>query len=359
MNNLIRYLSIFTIGIYAQINSSASRAMDYGLDIAEYDPTNRPTVVQQIIDRDFDYLSSRPTSMWGVNGQEHYYIFNIDEKLLLKAIILDSPDQNIFNVLDMGGGLFQWGHALSNFLDNDKELATRDFKVNIINTGGEQYRGQKIEYNTKCTVYNFGAFKLENLKESLNKEGIFTEDETFDFIISSWCLRHLTDPMGTMVQAYDLLGPKRLMLFDGFAHYLALPDEEHPLEGITVHDGNFFMIKSFLDMDIPFLMGKYDHMRSFNQFMVQKSEKNIQRLPYGFDGIHDTGVDTSNCARYYLKFNGLKSQNNKNEIEGKYESFYRSFDYKSVNLLGIKSVFDYINKFDIYGRYPIKFFDGF
>ena len=141
MNNLIRYLSIFTIGIYAQINSSASRAMDYGLDIAEYDPTNRPTVVQQIIDRDFDYLSSRPTSMWGVNGQEHYYIFNIDEKLLLKAIILDSPDQNIFNVLDMGGGLFQWGHALSNFLDNDKELATRDFKVNIINTGGEQYRG--------------------------------------------------------------------------------------------------------------------------------------------------------------------------------------------------------------------------
>ena len=79
MNNLIRYLSIFTIGIYAQINSSASRAMDYGLDIAEYDPTNRPTVVQQIIDRDFDYLSSRPTSMWGVNGQEHYYIFNIDE----------------------------------------------------------------------------------------------------------------------------------------------------------------------------------------------------------------------------------------------------------------------------------------
>ena len=356
MNKLMRYLIICTIGIYTQINVSIIYAME--TEKKEYDPLNRPIELQQIIDDKFDIISARAHSVWRMNGKERYCILNILDSELVKSMIFNSPDQKIFNILDMGGGLFQWGHKLAEFIDNDNILAERDFKVNIINTGGEQYPGQDVKYTTKCTIYNFGAFKLENLKESLNKKDMFIEQhEGFDLIVASWCLRHLTDPLGTMVQAYNLLKPERLMLFDGFGFSVASEDEKYVSD-----EGNCFMIKFLRDTQVEFLMQENNLMGSYNEFMIRKSTENIKFIPYYFEEIYDRGKDTVNRSRYFLKFNKMKDKPTPNEIKkinkecAEFYAYNRDKLVGTTVLFGDEKLFESICKSGIYEDCPIELY---
>ncbi len=325
-------------------------------NVEGYDPYNRPLQIQEIIEERFqDISSTEPYYRWAENGSEKYRIGGLDEHKLLKSIILGSPRQRIFYVLDLGGGDFQWGHSISKFLNEDHELAKHPFKVTMINTRGEQIYRSETNDSNKCTIYNFGAFKVENLKESLHKKGLFKNDETFDLIVSSWCLRHLTDPLGTLIQAYNLLGSKRVMLFDGFRFSLAFQDEKHDHD-LTCPKLNCLMVKSLLDLKIPFLMHRYDQRRSMNQFIIQKSEENILHLPYTYDGFQDTGVSQTGMAQYYLKFRARNQENNMKDMLEKMSSFQieSCIQYDNILLYGDEGLFDFLEHTHAKDCKPLK-----
>ena len=186
--------------------------------------SQRSKSVNDDIDHSFEKLVKQSTSGWGTfNGSSDYTILGVDEQVLMKRIIKEAPkEQKEFYVLDIGAGNFQWSKSLADYLDKQTDLP-EDIKIHIIGVRGESYFGDRIVETNRCKIYNLGAFKVEELFEQFKKEGLNLQNNV-DLAISSWCFRHLNDPVGTFAQTYDLLRPKSgIFLFDGF-FYLTQQD---------------------------------------------------------------------------------------------------------------------------------------
>ena len=248
------------------------------------DSNERPDEIKHYITEVFNEISKEQESNWkAYNGATRYHICQIDEYHLIKKIIQQAPsDQKEFNFLDIGAGNFDWNNGLAKFINAQEDIAS-DIKVNIIGVRGEKYLGDRVVKNGKATVYNLGAFKIEDIYQQFKEMGLDLENNV-DLMITNWTFRHLVDPLGTFVQAYKLLKPMSgLFLFDGFA-FLTEKAELTPDSIINnMLDMLFLSNERFINTNYP-SGGTFDH------FILQKSNADSCKLPYQYKKLH-SGIE--------------------------------------------------------------------
>ncbi len=157
--------------------------------------------------------------------------------------------------------------ALSKFIEKQTDLP-KDVKINIYGIRGEKHLGQRTVQTDRCTIYNLGAFKVEELFAKFKANGFDLENKV-DLAISFRYLPGLNDPVGTLVQTYNLLRPKSgWLLIDGF-YFLCNS------ETIKSSNDNHVMTQLFIDMKAPIPHEKFDTKHSLNLFMLKGPTINL------------------------------------------------------------------------------------
>lgn len=249
-----------------------------GIDVKSLDPTKRPPALQSIVNSAFQSRVGFTRSSWDAfNGYKFYGMCLVDEQKLLKEMILKAyPNRKNFNVIEIGAGEFQWGKAMADFIEKDPDLP-KDITVKILNLRAESNPDNLYIKTDRCEIYNYGAFKSEDLLKELSKNGHHLEDEV-DLVVSRWCFRHLADPVGTFVQTVQLLRPgSGVFLGDGFIFL-------YENEKLGEADHNEHLTRLMLDSKSPFLMLKHDECRSLNQFVLKRlNQIPACALPMSYD----------------------------------------------------------------------------
>ena len=177
--------------------------------------SRRPPEVQVQIDRVHQSLVTTGTS-WGHNGNIGFYnLLNFDDRdVITQRIDKAPPSKEDLYFIDLGAGHFSWVDNVSAFLRSKYSDDKRRFHVIGVTGEGGSVDVKKVSGNV--TTHKISGFKLENLLESFEKLGLPLVNSV-EFIVTSWTLQHLVDPLGTLEQAYHLLSCGNGMLFgDGF-----------------------------------------------------------------------------------------------------------------------------------------------
>ena len=246
----------------------------------------RPEELKQTIAYAFERLKSS-TTKWGLcNGSTEYAIACVNTFKLLKSQIEKSPEQKIFNIMDIGAGNGSAGRHLAIELNKDGSIPA-DVKINIFNIRAEQnlYKLQFHSQMDKCDIYECSGFNAENLIDELARIG--HGDKQFDIIMSRWCMRHLVDPVGTFEQVYSITRPESgFIMMDGFWYQLS----GHP-KCYESGQSNNQIISILLDTHSQFLLHPYDAGRSFDQFVLKKnSEELVLPLEYTSERSYHWGL---------------------------------------------------------------------
>ncbi len=242
------------------------------------DWTKRPDNIQSAINQSYKNVKKDTKSQWGYfNGGSSYSICSIDERRLLKNIINQAPiTQREFHVLDVGAGNFQWIDAMARFVNEELGLP-EGIKVHLIGIRGERYTGDETVENGLCVLHYLGHFKVEEMFKKFPKRKLFLENR-LDLVLSHWCFRHLTDPVGTFAQLIGLIRKGGYFLGDGF--YFLLEKDIN---------ANCLMIDLLFDAKVRFLMIDYNAGNSLNQFILQRTDEKPCQLPMSYQGLcHDT-----------------------------------------------------------------------
>jgi SAM-dependent methyltransferase len=252
------------------------------------DWTQRPEALRTKITEAFCKVNKDTESKWGLyNGSDEYVMLQTQDNNLVEAIIRNAPKtQKEFWFLDIGAGNFDWGRWRKWFLKDHlarpwplnccqqkQSWLPRDIKINIVGIRGEQNSESKAaQLADNIRVYNIGSFRVEDLHQEFQRVFGYSLEGRIDLIVTHWCFRHLVDPVGTFVQAYNLLRPgSGLFFFDGF---FFLPEQE------TI--GNVNPVKTMITLleetQAPFLMQKHDSCRSLPHFVVRRPSSEPCRL---------------------------------------------------------------------------------
>jgi hypothetical protein len=226
----------------------------------------RPLEVQRKIDDSFSHVAIDDRSGWGIyNGVDDYHLCGIKEYALMKQIILDAPTRREFYALDIGAGNFQWGIGLGKYLEDQKELP-KNIKIHIISIRGERNLSEREISTDLYTLYHLGAFKVEELFQQLSYLNL---ENKIDLVVSRWCFRHLVDPLGTFVQAFNLLRPKTgFFLYDGFFFF-------HQGQQIDGNNGNNNMDQLALDTHALFLHKFFSARQSLDHYLLQRKDETV------------------------------------------------------------------------------------
>ncbi len=295
---------------------------------------DRPLTVVDKINSVFEALSKKRTSNWRDNGSTLYQELNIHEHYLAKKLIVDAyPNQKEFNFLELGSGNFEWQQGLCDFINNQRDLPA-DIQVNIIGTRGES-GNVSILSEGKCKVYKLTTFKVENLTSEFKKLDLNLEDKV-DLAISSWCFRHLVDPVGTFQQTYDLLRPKTgFFIVDGFCFLEQNDTYESYLKRNNGSEPSAYMINLMVQTKAPFLLMKDINKRRDWSFILNRPNEKTCRLPFKYQGECQSLCDQSTFASgCFTKF----------DFGGEiYSHAYlndKEFLYPNDNLSGNKSLYN-------------------
>jgi SAM-dependent methyltransferase len=254
------------------LGSDARLVADYGEEGHYLDWTQRPPELQKKIDEVFTSLKSRPLSHgWGFAGVDPLYDFRFGGKNEHEMILsmVQQTNDGVFKILDIGGARGGWARALAEFL-NQFPLPV---PVCIISLSAEGR--DSIEAIGNCAVCQFSGVKSEQLElESGRLERLFKDKQVpfgeckFNAIVSRRCFRHFADPLGSWLQAYNLLQKGGIFLFDNF---LFKQNQET----------NTVSMKDFIpSMDVPYMVQKSsENGDDFNPlFLTQKMEDGPYRL---------------------------------------------------------------------------------
>jgi SAM-dependent methyltransferase len=240
----------------------------------------RPAEINSRINEVFQSLRGHRESDWGLyNGDnETYFPASFKDKEMIKRLIMEAPaDQKDFYILDVGAGKFQWGETMVKYLNEQADLRG-DIQIHILGVRAEQFIGEKTVSKGRCILHRIGAFKVEEIGTQLAEH--VTPEAKIDFVVSSWCLRHLVDPVGTFAQIYNLLRPKTgIALFDGFLYGVKKGDAE-------VY-GN--LTRLFLNTTAPFLVHFYDGFGALNHFLLKRPDDSPCCLPMKYAGMKRLG----------------------------------------------------------------------
>jgi ankyrin repeat protein/SAM-dependent methyltransferase len=259
------------------------------------DWNDRPEDLKSNIHDSYEKLRPCSVSGWGYfNGSEGYCLCGVDEKALLKKIILDGyPKQKEFYVLDIGAGNFQLSQAIADFIEKETDLP-KDIKVHIIGVRGESYWGERVVETDRCKIYNMGAFKVEEIFAKFKEQGLDLENKV-DIAISRWCFRHLNDPVGTFQQVYNLLRPRTgYFLLDGF---FFLRNQERMDDQF-----NKSMTQLLLDTKAPFLAQYHNDMHSLNRFILRRPDEIPCRIPMTYIETCGIGGDWQVGSQHVTRF---------------------------------------------------------
>src|SRR6185437_2308593 len=241
---------------------------------------HRPKKVVESIDaKHKEILTREPSKAWHFTGTKNYHLARIDEYTIIKTLTTNSQNQKTFNIMDVGAGNFTLGNHLEKMLNNDTSIPS-DVTFNIFGLSGDNHKS-KIESIGKCTTYQFGGFKIEEVTNELNKKGIYLEN-SFDFIISRMTFLHLIDPLGTFQQIYDLLKPKTgFLITDGFSfinkdskgnliydHTLSSTYDLSSYFNAKNVDGNMLLLLD--DLDANFLFSFTHVWDGYSHFVIKK-----------------------------------------------------------------------------------------
>lgn len=317
---------------------------------------DRPDTLKKDINDAFAKISHHNSSQWGIaNGSSNYDVMGFDDHHLIKALMHKLPnDQDTFTFLEIGAGNFQFGKALAKFLNGQEDLPDHIHNIRIISVRGEDHgdTGFKIYEQGRCTLFEFGYFKIENLQEEFNKHNLQLENKV-DYIISLWCLRHLVDPVGTFQQAYNLLKPgSGLFVGDGF--FFTYNHEDFH----SVINHNFRMQKLLFSIKAPFLIRPWNDTRSCDRFAIKRTSENPLTLPLSYrsvslieDGyqvgsecITNFNGNLENTTFDYSQFDYDKQSNtllgNDQEF---FDEFTNLYPYNWINMLEKKIFFDKVD----------------
>lgn len=300
--------------------------------------SSRPSEIQAEIDSNFEELAKLEDSGWGIfNGRSKYNLCGIDDHLLAKQLILQAyPARKEFVFIDIGAGNFSWGHALSDYINNEPQFP-KDIQVKILSLRGEQNNGEKIVKKGVCEEHNLGEFPVENLLDSLEKQN-FALGNKVDLIVSSWCFRHLVDPIGTLFQTFELLNPKGLMALDGFMFL----NGNEPREDLEKNH-EMRLIQLLASITPQFLMKKPEDI-GFNELIIAKPT-HLPELKYSH--IIKRESSPHYAIQFASSFEGLKREEiimpEKGIIYGSRE-LYKNLKIKDLEWNTIQS--PDINKYD-------------
>lgn len=246
----------------------------------------RPDNLQSCIDSTFRDLSSK-RPQWNYNGSSSYSMVKVDCAQILCALIKHSPVNKEFYVLDIGAGDFSWGNRTVDYINEQSELPS-NLMVHVISLTGECYGGPSIETRGKCKKYNIDRFKIENLDQSIRQLKVelnLTIDNDFDLIVSSYTFIHLHDPVGTFIQAYNLLRPGHgIIMCHGFPVYYG-PEEHYSL--------SLPFIEFLFNTSIPCLVD-YGGGRDICPLLMKRPNNKYLSVPLEYAGT--TTVRVANAS---------------------------------------------------------------
>ena len=239
----------------------------------------RPQVMKERIDNVFNSLPE--FSDWGSNGCSTDS-FSIDSDKLIQKLAQERQLGEIV-VLDIGAGDGRWSRTRAQKIADNSEFPS-DVTVHFYNLIGE--RGVKCgdmeitpndreEIGSNCIIHNVTRCKIEELSDALSA---FNLESKVDYINSSWTFRHLVDPAGTLLQAYDLLRKDGILSADGF---LILYSNQSP--DVDCRKNMLSLLKY---MNVPFLMEKYTTSRAVCHFIIKKWDDFRCNLPLTYSAIH-------------------------------------------------------------------------
>jgi hypothetical protein len=175
--------------------------------------------------------------------------------------------------------------------------------------------------------YKIGAFKIEEISQELKdlkkNRGLDLDLENkVDVCTSSWCFRHLADPLGTYAQTYNLIRPQIGFFFvDGFFFVY----ENEILSGQT---GDHHMTQLFLDTHAPFMTTYSALMKSLNHFVLRRPDERSCQFPMEYIGVQEAGYGYqigSNCVTEF------KRAAQKEDCNFSYpQEYYSYYGYKSM-----------------------------
>jgi ankyrin repeat protein len=241
--------------------------------------THRPPRVKEAIDDTFLPLSQGVAGHWNYNGKPAYRLCHINEhQWLIELIKKEGANRKSFYVLDVGAGDFSWAVGCANAINADPKILN-DIIVYIFSVRGESNPTHQDEHRRmgKCEIFNLVKFKVEELFWEFKTNRKFDLENKVDLIVSSWCFRHLVDPLGTWEQLLKLLRENTgLLTMDGF--FFLFKDQTMDDD----RDSNVNMIHLLKDTkNIRFIMNSFSGGRSQNHFALKKSSNDTQ-VPYSY-----------------------------------------------------------------------------
>lgn len=277
---------------------------------------DRPVELQNLVDITFNLYRQRNVKEWRYQGDKTYSLCGINEFELIKSIIKSHPDRKTFTFMDIGAGDFSLGRHVVKSINNDAEIPN-DVIVHMVSLTAEQNSHSVSRTEGKCKIYEFCSFKIECLESEFKIiQQIFDVDFTnqCDAIFTRWCLYHLVDVIGTLVQIFNLLRPTTgLLLADGFKYSLCEDNFEE-----ETFKKNFFTI--LLATQAPFIIdgltndgtnpltydsfGKGDPEIVFNHFVLRRPCEKRCELPLSYNILYKR----TNIAVDVLSMTGFKAQ---------------------------------------------------
>lgn len=269
--------------------SSPTPSAEENRDIKYLDWKDRPRDLSNVIRDTYSEFASKSLEQnWQYRGNEYYGLAGTDERLLFKGIINENlSKRKKFYAVDLGGGNGAWAKAMMTYINQEK--FSEDFKVTIYSLGAENTSNSPKIKEGKCTIKNWDRFRIENLSDELLDRQKYLEKKV-DLIVSSYCLHHLVDPMGTLLQAYELLRPETGLLLANQFYFLVKDETEYDSLGLYL---------SLIDSKASFLAR--DGLRKEPTFILsRKDEKSLQMpLRYkGFESTSDTGIGSGCLTRF-------------------------------------------------------------
>lgn len=248
-----------------------------GVEYKPLDWKDRPIEVQKVGQETHRIIAEGILPKWVFTYGAGSYFSEFNEHTLIKKIILSNPKKSFF-IMDIGVDNFAWDTSLKKFINSESTISN-DVIVNIIILRRENFISG-VNLDGKCKTLKYGNFDIENLIDSLHLKGLSLNNKV-DFIISKGCFRHLADPLGTFVQAYNLLTPTTgLFCFDTF--FVAF--DHMKLDNIVKLNPNILRF-ILLKLNAPFLIYKpwnFEYNTGIECFIIQKPNDLPCSLPFKY-----------------------------------------------------------------------------
>lgn len=186
---------------------------------------SRPSALENHIQERLNYVQLRTTKWGQYSGVTDYGLMGFPDALIAEGYVKNHPHATEFVFADFGSGDHSWGRYLAWYLQSafahdistgkkvfhivsltgDDRSITKpvpdDFPVTILQSFNKQQKG--------CTIYELSSFPLEGIDEAL------PPDSRFDLIFSFATLRHMADPVGTLVRVYNMLKDDGALITEG------------------------------------------------------------------------------------------------------------------------------------------------